>query len=161
MDNGGRNFCKMPHTLNRSVWRKPRNERLKRGLNCKVHLAVDAHGMLIRAIVTDGTTPDCTQLTKLIENLKGDYLIVDKGYDGDEIVRYAQKQGFVSVIPPRKPRNNPRNYDKHLYKMRHTVENTFLKMKRWRGIAHRFCKNASSFRACIHIYFIMLWSKLF
>ena len=126
MDNGGRNFCKIPHALNRSAWRKPRNERLKRELNCEVHLAVDAHDMPIRAIVTDGTTPDCTQLAKLIKDLKGDYLIADKGYDGDEIVRYAQKQGFVSVIPPRKLRNNPRNYDKYLYKMRHTIEKYFF-----------------------------------
>ena len=123
-------------------------------------MAVDAHGMPIRAIITDGTTADCTQLTELIKDLKGEYLIADKGYDSNEIVEYAKSRGFIPIIPSRKLRNNPRDYDKHMYKMRHTIENTFLKMKRWRGIAHRFCKNVSSFRACIHICFIMLWSKL-
>ena len=123
-------------------------------------MAVDANGMPIRAIVTDGTTADCTKLIELTHDLKGEYLIADKGYDSDKIIEYAKGEGFIPVIPPRKSRNNPRDYDKRLYKMRHRVENTFLKMKRWRGIAHRFCKNASSFRACIHICFIMLWSKL-
>ena len=70
----------------------------------------------------------------MIEELKGTYLIADKGYDSDEIVEYAKSKGFIPVIPPRKSRNNPRDYDKYLYKMRHAVENTFLKMKKWRGI---------------------------
>ena len=32
--------------------------RTKGGLNTKVHVAVDAHGMPVRAVVTDGTTAD-------------------------------------------------------------------------------------------------------
>ena len=33
----------------------------------------------------------------------------------------------------------------HLYKLRHLVENAFLHLKRWRGIATRYAKNLSSF----------------
>lgn len=40
--------------------------RTKRGLNTKLHLAVDAHGMPLRAIVTQGTVADCAQTIALI-----------------------------------------------------------------------------------------------
>ena len=32
----------------------------KRGLNTKIHLAVEAHGMPVRFFITSGTTADCT-----------------------------------------------------------------------------------------------------
>ena len=43
--------------------------RTKRGLNTKIHLAVDALGMPIRAIVTDGPRADCKEAIPLIQNL--------------------------------------------------------------------------------------------
>ena len=39
------------------------------------------------------------------------------------------------VIPPRKSRENLRRYDKYLYRLRHLIENAFMELKRWRGIA--------------------------
>jgi transposase len=51
------------------------------------------------------------------------------------------------VIPPRKRRKHPRAYDRYLYGLRHLVENTFLLLKQWRGIATRYLKNSSSFLA--------------
>ena len=44
------------------------------------------------------------------------------------------------VIPPRKNRKTQRTYDKELYKLRHLVENAFLYLKQWRGIATRYTK---------------------
>jgi len=54
------------------------------------------------------------------------------------------------IIPPKKSRNEQRSYDKELYKLRHLVENAFLNLKRWRGIATRYAKNTSSFLAAVH-----------
>ena len=42
----------------------------KRGLNTKIHLAVDAHGMPVRILITEGTTADCKQAEALIDNIK-------------------------------------------------------------------------------------------
>jgi hypothetical protein len=78
---------------------QPGHESHKRGLNTELHLAVDAHGIPLRAFVTQGTTADCTQ---------------------------AMHQGMALVIPPKKNRKKPREYDKHLYKARHLVKNAFL-----------------------------------
>lgn len=65
-----------------------------------------------------------------------------------------------AVIPPRKNRKEQREYDKHLYKQRHLVENAFLVLKQWRGIATRYAKNLSSFLAAVQIRCLALWLKI-
>ena len=42
----------------------------KGGLNSKIHLAVDAHGLPIRIKITHGTTADCTQALDLIREIE-------------------------------------------------------------------------------------------
>ncbi len=64
------------------------------------------------------------------------------------------------VIPPKKNRVNPRAYDKALYRLRHLVENVFLHLKRWRGIATRYAKNSASFLAAVQIRCIALWAAI-
>jgi len=86
-----------------------------------------------------------------------EYLLADKGYDSDTIVTKAEEQGARVVIPPRKNRKHPREYDTALYKLRHLVENAFLHLKRWRGIATRYAKNLSSFVAAVQIRCLTLW----
>jgi transposase len=85
------------------------------------------------------------------------FLLADKGYDSDAIVEQAQRQGMQAVIAPRKNRKDPRSHDKHLYKYRHLVENAFLHLKRWRGIATRYAKNAASFLAAVQVRCLVLW----
>jgi transposase len=86
-----------------------------------------------------------------------DNLLADRGYDSDAIVAKVQAQGAQAVIPPRKNRRQPRTYDKALYKHRHLVENAFLHLKRWRGIATRYAKNVASFAAAVQIRCPSLW----
>jgi len=64
------------------------------------------------------------------------------------------------VIPPKKNRRVARRYDKELYKARHLVENAFLHLKRWRGIATRYAKNTASFLAAIQIRCLALWASV-
>jgi transposase len=56
------------------------------GINTKIHLAVDAHGMPVRVVVTAGTTADCTQAVGLIEGIAAQFLLADRGYDSNEII---------------------------------------------------------------------------
>jgi transposase len=67
---------------------------------------------------------------------------------------------MTPVIPPKKNRLDQRAYDKALYKLRHLVENAMLHLKRWRGIATRYAKRASSFLAAVQIRAIALWAKI-
>jgi transposase len=121
---------------------------------------VDAHGMPIRILVTSGTTADCTQADKLIEGLSAGHLLADKGYDTDAIVQQAKDQGMKPQIPPKKNRKEQREYDKDIYKLRHLVENAFLHLKRWRGIATRYAKTTTSFKAAVQIRCISLWASI-
>ena len=132
----------------------------KGGRTTKLHLAVDSLGLPLMAFLTAGNVHDSQGAIELIKKLKGKYLIADKAYDSQDILDYAKKHGMEPVIPPRKSRKQQRFYDKFLYKARHAIENLFLKIKQWRGVACRYTKNLSSFQAVINISFIMVWSKL-
>jgi transposase len=118
---------------------------------------VDALGMPIRAIITSGPVADCTIAEDLIRGFSAEYVLADKGYDSQAIIDQIEESGAEAVIPPRKCRKEQRLYDKHLYKARHLVENAFLRLKEWRGIASRYAKRASSFLAAVHIRCIFYW----
>jgi transposase len=92
--------------------------------------------------------------------MSAEHLIADKGYDSNAVVEQAERQGMVAQIPPRSNRKQPRSYDKHLYRHRHLVENAFLLLKQWRGIATRYAKNLSSFLAAVQIRCLALWLKI-
>ena len=117
--------------------------------------------MPVRIIVTSGTVADCTQACKLIEGIEAENLIADKGYDSNEIVEFAETAGMQVVIPPKKNRVNQRPYDKYIYGVRHLVENAFLELKRWRGIATRYAKNTASFVAAVQIRCLAMWLKIY
>jgi transposase len=112
-------------------------------------------------LVTAGTTADCTQACKLVEGIDAGSLIADKGYDSDAIVKQARASGMQAVIPPKKNRKEQRKYDKYLYRFRHLVENAFLHLKAWRGIATRYAKNTESFLAAVHIRCIAIWARIY
>jgi transposase len=96
----------------------------------------------------------------LIEGLDAGYLLADRGYDSNKIIDQAESQGMIVVIPPKKNRKIQREYDKEIYRRRHLVENAFLRLKRWRGIATRYAKNTASFLAAVQIRCIALWANI-
>jgi transposase len=123
-------------------------------------LAVDAHGMPLRVIITAGPVADCTQACQLISGIEAEHLFADRGYDTDEIIKTAIASGMQPVIPPKKNRKHQRSYDTDLYKIRHLVENAFLHLKQWRGIATRYAKRSSSFLAAVQIRCMALWLNI-
>jgi transposase len=96
----------------------------------------------------------------LIEGISADMLLADRAYDTNKIIDFAIENGMQIVIPSKKNRIKQRKYDEYIYRMRHLVENTFLKLKKWRGIATRYAKTTSAFRAAVVMGSIMLWIKL-
>ena len=61
----------------------------KRGLDTRIHLAVDSSGMPVRAIITEGARADCREAVRLIEGIAAQKLLADRGYDTSEIVAFA------------------------------------------------------------------------
>ena len=116
--------------------------------------------MPIRFILTEGTAADSSQAIDLIDGIDMSYLFGDKAYDFNALVDYAIRNQIYLVIPSKKNRVHPRDYDKYLYEFRHLIENAFLYLKSWRGIATRYAKNIASFTAAVQIRILSLWAKL-
>ena len=133
----------------------------KRGLNTKIHLAVDSQGLPIKFEITSGTTADCAEAHNLIKDIKAKFLLADRGYDTDKIIEETQRSGIEAVIPPKKNRKKQRKYRKDIYEKRHRIENTFLKLKNWRGIATRYAKNIASYVASVQICCVAVWLNTF
>jgi transposase len=90
--------------------------------------------------------------------MAADQLIADKAFDADARVREPlARAGKSAVIPPRPNRLAPPDFDRHLYKERHLVENFFCKLKQFRAIATRYDKTARNFLAAIHLAATIIW----
>ena len=117
--------------------RPSEHESHKRGLNTKRHGAVDAPGLPVRAIVTEGTRAECQEGGGLIDGREAESLLADRGDDVNTRIEPAMSQGITPVIPPKKHRVAWRDDDQERYTLRHRVENAFLPLNRWRGMATR------------------------
>ena len=95
-----------------------------------------------------------------MQGIEAGALLGDRGYDTNEIVKRASEAGMEVVIPPKKNRKEARCYDEYLYRLRCLIENAFLHLKRWRGIATRYAKNSTSFVAAVQIRCIALWANI-
>lgn len=126
-------------------------------MNTKLHLAVEAHGLPVRMIVTEATTADCSQAAELVDGLLAGFLMADKAYDTNALLQWCKDNCVIPVIPPKVNRVDQRAYDKQLYKLRHRIENAFLKLKQWRSVATRYAKTTATFLAECQIAAIMLW----
>ena len=126
-----------------------------------MHLAVDAHGLPVRMIVTKGTAADCSQAATLIDGLLAEHVLADKAHDTNALLKYLMDKGMNQVIPPSRRRKTLRAYDRDIYRHRHLVENAFLKLKQWRAVATRYAKTTASFLAECQIAAIMLWMRQF
>ena len=96
----------------------------------------------------------------MIEGISADALLADRGYDTNDILAYAVSASMKAVIPPKKNRKEQRQYDEYLYRLRHLVENCFLILKRWRGIATRYAKTSDAFIAAVHVRCIAIWAAI-
>ena len=126
-----------------------------------LHLAVDAHGMPVRIIITTGSCSDIGQAFPLIQGIDARFVLADKAYSAHRFREQLKENDVQAVIPPIQRGNRSLiEYDKYLYKMRHIIENTFLSLKQWRAVATRYAKRSSSFLAAVQVRCIALWCKI-
>ena len=67
-------------------------------------------------------------------------LLMDRAYEGKETRQLALSLGFIPVVPPKKNRLDPWEYDREMYKRRNEVERLFRRLKGFRRIFSRFDK---------------------
>jgi transposase len=151
------------HACSAGYKKDSRNEealgRSKGGFTTKVHALVDALGNPLKFILTPGQRHDITQAEALIEDVRRDIVIADKGYDSNALIESVTKKKSIALIPSKKNRKTQREYDSHIYKERHLIECFFGKIKHFRRVFSRFDKMASSFLAFLHFVSVFIWLR--
>ncbi len=113
----------------------------------------------MRCRLTAGQRHDAPQALPLLEGLTPAYLVADRGYDSDPLVTALTARGTCAVIPPRRKRRHPRDYDVARYAQRHSIERLFSRLKRFRRVATRYDKRDAHFLAFIQLAAIVLWLR--
>lgn len=118
----------------------------------------DAHGNPVGILLTGGQVHDLVGADHLLPMMQADVLIADKAFDAEaRVIAPLAAAGKTAVIPPKASRRSPRDYDKHLYKSRHLIENFFAKLKQFRALATRYDKTARNFLAAVHLVAAVIW----
>jgi transposase len=127
------------------------------GLSTKIHAAVEALGNPVRLLLTAGQTSEYTQAEALIAGFEAGYVLADKGYDSDAFVSAIAESQATPVIPLKKNRKAPRDFDHSLYKERNWVEHFFQKLKHFRRIATLYKRLARNYQAMLSLVWIVIW----
>lgn len=127
-------------------------------MSTKIHAECDALGNPTRFYLSEGQACDLDGSDQFLEDFKAEALLADKAYDADErVIHKLEALGKQVVIPPKKNRKEPRDYDKELYKARHLIENFFAKLKQYRAIATRYDKLANTFLGAVYLASAIIW----
>ena len=100
-----------------------------------------------------------TCCASLIHGVSFDALLADKAFGVDWLLEDLDARGATAVIPPKENRRTQRNYDTHMYKWRHLVENYFAKIKEFRGIATRYDKTDASYAANCYLCAMIIHAR--
>ncbi len=127
-------------------------------MSTKIHTKCDALGNPTAFYLTPGQVHDLEGAYVLLQQIKSAAVLADKAYDADErVIENLARQGCQAVVPPKQNRIEKRDYDKHVYKARHLIENFFAKLKQFRGIATRYDKLAENFLGAIYLAASVVW----
>lgn len=107
--------------------------------------------------LTGGQVADIREAAALIEGIKTQSVVADKGYDANAFIATIEASGAQAVIPARSNRLAQRAYDRHLYKDRNLVERFFNRLKQFRRIATRYEKLALNFMSMINLACAYIW----
>ncbi len=85
-------------------------------------------------------------------------MLMDRAYEGDAMRAKVIEKGFLPVVPPKRNRKHPWDYDKERYTQRNEIERCILRLKRFRKIFTRYDKLDIIF--CGFLYFAMIVDAL-
>ncbi len=121
------------------------------GLATKILALTDALGNLVHFRLMAGQHYDTVGVPELIKGITFKGFIADKAFDIQSIINEMTKRRVQIVIPQRKNRIEKREFDIHVYRSRHLIENFFAKLKEFKKIAMRGEKTDRSFTALIYL----------
>jgi len=131
------------------------------GNTTKIHMSVESCGNPVDFIITGGEVHDAKVAPDLIKIFDSQFTVADKGYDSDSIREKIRENNSIPIIPRRENSTKPNpEFDSHIYKLRHLVENVFARLKHFRAIATRYDKLSRNFKTSVTIGCLWIWIKL-
>ncbi len=99
----------------------------------------------VEGLLTGGNVHDVKVVDDLFQDVVGCYVVEDVGYDSDPHRRELMANNNIPVIPGRKNRKIPIEYDKKVYKLRKRIEMFFGKIKENKRLSMRYDKLDETF----------------
>ena len=131
------------------------------GWNTKLHVVSADDKIIVEMHLSGGECHDGPEgrisITSIGKEYNGVSLLMDRAYESDETRALAIANGYDPVVPPKKNRKIPWEYDKEKYKRRNVVERLFRRLKEFRKVCTRYDKTDVMFLAFIQFAFIAIW----
>lgn len=129
------------------------------GWTTKIHLVAANARTAITFALSPGQAHDAQQGRELLGGLgplpEPLPLLMDRAYEDDQTRQLALDFGWIPVVPPKRTRLEPWEYDRVLYRRRNEVERLFRRLKGFRRIFSRFDKLDVMFLAFLHFALIV------
>ncbi|KAA8821140.1 IS5 family transposase [Bifidobacterium vespertilionis] len=132
------------------------------GRNTKVHVVSDSESTLVEIHLSPGNEHDAAHGRVSMAALgpfMGARLLMDRAYEGDPTRLLAESFGLTPVVPPKRNRTDPWEYDRQAYKDRNIVERVFNRMKHYRKAATRYDRLDATFLANLQLILIAIQLK--
>ena len=113
---------------------------------------MDVIGRPLRLVLTPGNTSDIRGADLLVTDaVRCKRMIADRGYDANKLRATLKAHDTIPVIPGRRNRKRPIQYDERRYKDRWRVEAMFCRLKDFRRVATRYDKLARNFLSAVQL----------
>ncbi len=99
--------------------------------------------------LTGGQAGEFAEALPLLAGRQAEIVIADRGYDSNLIIAAIESIGAEAVIPSKINRKVQRPHDPTLYKLRNRIERCFNRLKQFRRLATRYCKNRAAYQATV------------
>ena len=132
------------------------------GRNTKVRVVSDSGSTLVEIHPGPGNEHDAAHGRRSMAApgaFMGAHLLMDRAYEGDSTRLLAESFGLTPVVPPKRNRTDPWDYDREVYKGRNMVERVFNRMKHHRKAATRYDRLDETFLANLQLILITIQLK--
>jgi transposase len=109
---------------------------------------------VVDGFLSAGNKADITHAKQLVNGVIGCRILADRGYDSDAFRSFLYGQNCEAVIPGRKNRKVPIEYDQTLYVRRGLIERVFGKIREYRRLSVRYDKSDMTFLTFIGLAFV-------
>ena len=121
-------------------------------MTTKIHVLVDAMGIPVKLVLSEGQAYDGRSARMLLDNVKaGCMVLADWAYDADAIRTAVAQRGAWANIPPMPQRRFRPTFSNSLSKARRLIARFFNRIKLYRAIATRYEKRPENYLALVRL----------